>query len=326
MSAKGGIVHMPLRTEIASDSSVNSDGFGVVVSLHSERSPSGTTPGPGPTSRELGPISPELALIDPELARAARELLPDPPRPISSPVTVTPDTVTPDTVTPAPDTATFVERLRDTLEPIPDVAPHRRRLARGRLLLSGAGLLVLGAALTLFVRSDWRPLPLERPTEAPVTATSPPRSTPTGAPPATTVPAPATTATTPTKSATTPTKTATTPAKTAPPPARTATAPKTATVPSPRPTPVLGQTFAWVARPDAGAYEFQLFRGAKRIFRTRVVEPRLELPGRWRMGGRVYELEPGRNRWYVWPVSKATKRQSKVATVQATLVIGTRPR
>ena len=44
------------------------------------------------------------------------------------------------------------------------------------------------------------------------------------------------------------------------------------------------------------------------------------------MGGRTYTLAPGRYRWYVWPISKLTKRQSKVATVQATLVVGTKPR
>ncbi len=87
-----------------------------------------------------------------------------------------------------------------------------------------------------------------------------------------------------------------------------------------------GQTFVWVAAPGASGYEFQLFRSGERIFRTRVVKPRLVLPGRWRQDGRPYSLVPGDYRWYVWPVSSQTKRQSAVATVQAKLAIGGQPR
>jgi len=87
-----------------------------------------------------------------------------------------------------------------------------------------------------------------------------------------------------------------------------------------------GQTFVWVATPGASAYEFQLFQSGERIFRARVAKPRLALPGRWRQGGRPYALVPGDYRWYVWPVSSETKRQSSVATVRAMLVVERTPR
>ena len=82
-----------------------------------------------------------------------------------------------------------------------------------------------------------------------------------------------------------------------------------------------GQTFSWVPVPGASAYEFQLFQSSERIFRARVTKPSLALPGRWRQDGRPYALVPGDYRWYVWPVSGRTKRQSSVATVQAKLVV-----
>jgi hypothetical protein len=86
-----------------------------------------------------------------------------------------------------------------------------------------------------------------------------------------------------------------------------------------------GQTFVWVATPGASAYEFQLFQSGERIFRARVAKPRLALPGRWRQDGRPYALVPGDYRWYVWPVSSKTKRQSSVATVRAKLVVERKP-
>jgi len=85
-------------------------------------------------------------------------------------------------------------------------------------------------------------------------------------------------------------------------------------------TPV-GQTFVWAADPDAAAYEFQLFRGAARIYRARVTAPRLVLPGQWRQGARSFRLTAGSYRWYVWPISARTGDQARVATVQATLVV-----
>ncbi len=91
--------------------------------------------------------------------------------------------------------------------------------------------------------------------------------------------------------------------------------------PSPRSQP-LAQTFSWVPVPNAGAYEFQLFRGAKRIFRARVEQPRLELPRRWRESNRAHTLEPGNYVWYVWSVSRRTNQQATAAIVRARLVVG----
>lgn len=85
--------------------------------------------------------------------------------------------------------------------------------------------------------------------------------------------------------------------------------------------PLPGQTFVWVAAPGSSAYEFQLFRSGEQIYRARVTQPRLVLPGRWRQDGRPHALVPGDYRWYVWPVSTQTKRKASVATVQAKLVI-----
>jgi hypothetical protein len=82
-----------------------------------------------------------------------------------------------------------------------------------------------------------------------------------------------------------------------------------------------GQTFVWAAEPGAAAYEFQLFRGAERIYRARVTAPRHVLPGGWQQGTRARALTAATYRWYVWPISARTGRQAFVATVQATLVV-----
>ena len=74
MSATGGIVRMPSHAESAAG--------GNVVPLRTESPPVDQTQ-PEPAAA-LGPVSPELALVDPELRQAARELLPDPPRPAPS--------------------------------------------------------------------------------------------------------------------------------------------------------------------------------------------------------------------------------------------------
>ena len=91
--------------------------------------------------------------------------------------------------------------------------------------------------------------------------------------------------------------------------------------PSPRSQPV-AQTFSWVPVPNAGAYEFQLFRGAERVFRARVEQPRLALPQRWRERNRAHTLQPGNYVWYVWSVSRQTKQQVNAAIVRARLVVG----
>jgi hypothetical protein len=269
MSGLGGIVRMPSPDEIAA-------GGSVVPFRH----------GSPPVEPELGPVSPELALVDPELARAARERLPDPPRPV--PVVIQ------DAVAPVAEQPAAVERLR-RLEPIPEPAsepPPRRRRIRLGLLASAAGVIAAGVLLTLFVGREEQPDRRAQQTQSVAAAVSPPEASPTQPKPA-----------------------ATTPAK----PAGTSTAP--ATSGPVHATAVPGKTFVWVTSPDAAAYEFQLFEGGERIFRARVDEARLELPGRWRQAGRPHALQPGNYRWYVWTISKRTKSQSTKPTVSAKLVV-----
>jgi hypothetical protein len=277
----------------------------VVVPLRSEVR-AATSHESRPGLLELGPISPELALVDPELARAARDLLPDLPRarPVVSNVAAAP----------VADQSAFVARLRSGLEPLPDLAPRRRRL-RLAWVASAAGLVSLGVLLTLAVGRETRPTPAPQ-TQGVAAAVSPTESArpePTPVEPARAAPAAGAKATSRGASA------ATTPATSG-----TATG-KPAAPASGHDLPVPGQTFVWVAVPDASAYEFQLFRRGERIFRARVDEPRLELPGRWRQAGRPYALVPDDYRWYVWPVSKRTNRQADAATVQARLVIEDQP-
>jgi hypothetical protein len=109
------------------------------------------------------------------------------------------------------------------------------------------------------------------------------------------------------------------------PPTATSTSTAAATSTSPRRLRAASETFVWNAAPGAAAYEFQLFRGAERIFRARVDEPRLELQGSWRQGGdhggRTESMTPGTYRWYVWAISRKTNRRADVAIVQARLVV-----
>ena len=261
MSASEGIVGMQSPDEIAA-------GGNVIPLRH----------GALPVEPELGPVSPELALVDPELARAARERLPDPPPPVA-----------------VAEQAAVVQRLRSSLEPIPEPAPRRRRIRFG-LLFSAAGVIALGVLLTLFVGREERRDARAQRTQSVAAAVSPSVATPTE-------PAPTTTA------AAKPNK-----------PARTATTPATPGGPV-HATAVPGKTFVWVRSPDAAAYEFQLFQGDERVFRARVNKARLDLPGRWRQGGRPHALLPGSYRWYVWTISKRTNRQSAKPTVSAKLVI-----
>ena len=246
--------------------------------------------GSPPVEPELGPVSPELALVDPELARAARERLPDPTRPI--PVVIQ------DAVAPVAERPAVVERLR-RLEPIPEPAsepPPRRRRIRLGLLAPAAGVIAAGVLLTLFVGREEQPARRAQQTQSVAAAVSPPKATPTQPKPSTTTPAK-------------PTGTSTTPASSAPVHA----------------IAVPGRTFVWVTSPDAAAYEFQLFQGGERVYRARVDDARLELPGRWRQAGRPHALLPGSYRWYVWTISKRTNRQSTKPTVSAKLVIKAQP-
>ena len=244
-------------------------------------------PQPERGSPPLGPISPELVLVDPVLARAARALLPDLPR-------VAPSSLQP-----------VVKRVLSSIEPT--VAEPTPPSGRRPGFVTGIAVGLGAAALVgLLLRSDERPTPQQVEIVASPAPTVPTTTAKPTAPGATT-PAPSPT----------PSPVATTPPSTAP----TETTANGAADPAPP-----SQTFVWATEPNAAAYEFQLFRGSDRIFRARVTEPRLELPGRWRRAGRTYELTPGSYRWYVWPVSRQTRRQAAVATVQARLVVegGTR--
>jgi hypothetical protein len=192
-----------------------------------------------------------------------------------------------------------VERLR-TFEPIPEPAsepaPRRRRIRRG-LLASAAGVIAVGVLVTLFVGREEQPARDAQQTQSVAGTVSPPGVTPTQ-----------------------PKSSATTPAK----PAGASTTP--ATSGPVHAIAVPGRTFVWVTSPDAAAYEFQLFQYDERIFRARVDEARLELPGRWRQAGRPHALLPGSYRWYVWTISKRTNRQLTKPTVSAKLVIDEQPK
>ena len=180
------------------------------------------------------------------------------------------------------------------LEPAP-----RRRHVRLALLASAAGVIALGVLLTLVVGREGRPARDAQQTQSVATAVSPPKR-----PPSRDAQHPRTVK----------------PSK----PAGTSTTP--ATPPPSHATAVPGQTFVWVAAPDAVAYEFQLFQGGERVYRARVQEARLELPGRWRQDGRPHALLPGSYRWYVWMISKRTKQQSAKPTVSAKLVVAKQAR
>ena len=100
----------------------------------------------------------------------------------------------------------------------------------------------------------------------------------------------------------------------------TARPPAPATPTTPLSSPPTGETFVWAPTPDTRSYEFQLFRGAERIFRARVSEPRLVLPQRWVHEGYSESLTPGSYRWYVWR-NPTTSRGTSAAIVQARLVV-----
>ena len=314
MAATGGIVRMHSLDESVAGARV--------VPLRPEPPAVSQVP---QSASELGPVSPELAMVDPELGRMARELLPDIPRalPIRTPGAATSAYARP-----------AVVELRDGLERIaapiaePIAAPiaepiaepltgrQPRRHRRMRLFSSVAGVFALGVLLTLLVGRETGPD--QRQTQSVAAAVSPSEGTRT----ATEQPAPTKASTNAATTAATPTKptTRTTPAA---PPA--ATSKTTATPDAVHAPAIPAQNFVWAAAPNAAGYEFQLFQGGERVFRTRVNEPRFKLPGRWRQDGRPYALLPGTYRWFVWPVSKATKRPSKVATVKATLVVKQQP-
>jgi hypothetical protein len=89
-----------------------------------------------------------------------------------------------------------------------------------------------------------------------------------------------------------------------------------------KPTPQIVRTFSWAKVRGARSYEFQLFRGAKRIFTARPSQPRLRLPVAWRDGSRLLRLDPGAYRWLVRPVLGSKRRPRFGPTiVSARLVV-----
>ena len=80
--------------------------------------------------------------------------------------------------------------------------------------------------------------------------------------------------------------------------------------------------FSWVAVQGATYYDFELFRGAERVFTGRPREPRLTLPSTWTYAGRRFTRAPGSYRWLVRPVFHAnTKTRYGPAIVSAKLVL-----
>jgi hypothetical protein len=81
------------------------------------------------------------------------------------------------------------------------------------------------------------------------------------------------------------------------------------------------RTFAWAPAPGATGYEVQLFRGDDRVLVERTEQTRLKIGPRWTYEGRGMALEPGRYRWYVWPLGAGGTR-SDTPVVQARVLIG----
>jgi hypothetical protein len=96
-----------------------------------------------------------------------------------------------------------------------------------------------------------------------------------------------------------------------------------------RPQPSIGlgattvRTLAWAPVAGATGYELELFRGSRRVLVQRTTRPRLTLPERWRHGGRLVELEPGRYRWNVWALGSGGKLEAR-PVVRAQILIAAR--
>jgi hypothetical protein len=62
-----------------------------------------------------------------------------------------------------------------------------------------------------------------------------------------------------------------------------------------------GRTLRWKRRAGARYYNFQLFRGGRKLLSAWPTSNHYTLKTRWRYRGRTHKLQPGRYRWYVWP-------------------------
>lgn len=60
--------------------------------------------------------------------------------------------------------------------------------------------------------------------------------------------------------------------------------------------------FSWVSVRGASSYDFELFRGAARVFTARPRRPRIVLTKTWIYEGRRFRRTPGRYRWLVRPI------------------------
>jgi len=56
----------------------------------------------------------------------------------------------------------------------------------------------------------------------------------------------------------------------------------------------------WTPVRNATYYNVQLYNGGK-VLSAWPAHARLRLGRRWRFGGHLHRLKPGRYRWYVWP-------------------------
>jgi hypothetical protein len=299
-------------------------------------------------------ISPELALVDPELARLARARLHEPglfwpggaerrPAPAATPLksAVGPAASwgTPLRTAPAPAVSvaaaellaerTAVSRADRFFQP-----PPPRPLVPGGMAAVAAALLVgVGGGLAWVL-----PEPTSNPVSSsadtpPVVSLTPGHvsSDPPSVRPAAKQPAapavqdstrgagkPATGARTETRPNSQPSQPRVPPApKTIPvlpPPAAPASPPAAATKSEAR-------TFAWAPAPGATGYEIQLFRGNDRVLVERTGETKLKIGPRWTYEGRTMSLQPGRYRWYVWPLGAGGARSDR-PVVQARVLIG----
>jgi hypothetical protein len=79
------------------------------------------------------------------------------------------------------------------------------------------------------------------------------------------------------------------------------------------------RSFAWAPVEGADAYRVELFRGAERVFSTRVAQSQLTVPASWTFDGERRSLTPGQYKWYVWAI--VAGQQVTTAVVQAKLVV-----